>query len=91
MFAPLQPLDLDKPSGRTQWRFTVFAQDEGGIGLVGYADVQVNLKDINDATECANFKYDYFCKESKECQSRSRSCAGQCPGSVFNTLVKVTG
>jgi len=26
----------------------VFAQDEGGEGLVGYADVQVNLKDIND-------------------------------------------
>jgi hypothetical protein len=26
----------------------VFAQDEGGNGLVGYADVQVNLKDIND-------------------------------------------
>lgn len=26
----------------------MFAQDEGGEGLVGYADVQVNLKDIND-------------------------------------------
>lgn len=26
----------------------MFAQDEGGNGLVGYADVQVNLKDIND-------------------------------------------
>lgn len=26
----------------------MFAQDEGGTGLVGYADVQVNLKDIND-------------------------------------------
>ncbi|QQP57284.1 Uncharacterized protein FKW44_002211 [Caligus rogercresseyi] len=37
-----------KPSGRPQWRFTVFAQDDGGNGLVGYADVQVNLKDIND-------------------------------------------
>jgi len=43
-----QPLDRDQPSGRPQWRFTVFAQDEGGEGLVGYADVQVNLKDIND-------------------------------------------
>ena len=30
------------------WQFTVFAQDDGGNGLVGYADVQVNLKDIND-------------------------------------------
>lgn len=43
-----QPLDRDQPNGRAQWRFTVFAQDEGGEGLVGYADVQVNLKDIND-------------------------------------------
>ncbi|XP_023290813.1 neural-cadherin isoform X1 [Orussus abietinus] len=44
----LKPLDRDQPNGRAQWRFTVFAQDEGGDGLVGYADVQVNLKDIND-------------------------------------------
>ena len=43
-----KPLDRDEPNGRPQWRFTVFAQDEGGNGLVGYADVQVNLKDIND-------------------------------------------
>ncbi|PSN41764.1 Neural-cadherin [Blattella germanica] len=43
-----KPLDRDQPNGRPQWRFTVFAQDEGGEGLVGYADVQVNLKDIND-------------------------------------------
>lgn len=47
-FSPVQPLDRDQPNGRPQWRFTVFAQDEGGEGLVGYADVQVNLKDIND-------------------------------------------
>jgi hypothetical protein len=44
----MQPLDRDEPGGRPQWRFTVFAQDDGGNGLVGYADVQVNLKDIND-------------------------------------------
>ncbi len=47
-FVLFQPLDRDEPNGRPQWRFTVFAQDEGGNGLVGYADVQVNLKDIND-------------------------------------------
>ncbi|CAH2015089.1 unnamed protein product, partial [Acanthoscelides obtectus] len=28
------PLDRDQPNGRPQWRFTVFAQDEGGEGLV---------------------------------------------------------
>nr|CAD7427266.1 unnamed protein product [Timema monikensis] len=44
----LKPLDRDLPNGRSQYKFTVFAQDEGGEGLVGYADVQVNLKDIND-------------------------------------------
>ncbi|XP_037085943.1 neural-cadherin-like isoform X3 [Pollicipes pollicipes] len=43
-----KPLDRDMPNGRPKWRFTVFAQDEGGDGLVGYAEVQVNLKDIND-------------------------------------------
>ncbi|KAI5742124.1 hypothetical protein M8J77_003534, partial [Diaphorina citri] len=48
IFFHLLPLDRDQPNGRPQWRFTVFAQDEGGEGLVGYADVQVNLKDIND-------------------------------------------
>lgn len=44
----VQALDRDPPHGRPQWRFTVFAQDEGGEGLVGYADVQVSLKDVND-------------------------------------------
>ncbi|CAG0882382.1 unnamed protein product, partial [Cyprideis torosa] len=47
-FHVLPALDRDQPDGRPQWRFTVFAQDEGGEGLVGYADVQINLKDIND-------------------------------------------
>lgn len=40
----LKPLDRDLPQGRSQWRFTVFAEDEGGNGLVGFADVLVNLK-----------------------------------------------
>ncbi|XP_015784984.1 neural-cadherin [Tetranychus urticae] len=44
----LKPLDRDLPRGRSQWRFTVFAEDEGGNGLVGFAEVLVNLKDIND-------------------------------------------
>lgn len=44
----LKPLDRDQPEGRPEWRFTVFAQDEGGDGLVGYADVKVTLQDIND-------------------------------------------
>ncbi|XP_022238088.1 neural-cadherin-like [Limulus polyphemus] len=44
----LKPLDRDRPLGRSYWRFTVFAEDEGGNGLVGYADVLVKLKDIND-------------------------------------------
>lgn len=44
----LQPLDRDSPQGRPQWKFTVFAQDEGGEGLVGYADILINLRDVND-------------------------------------------
>lgn len=44
----LQPLDRDSPEGRPQWKFTVFAQDEGGEGLVGYADILINLRDVND-------------------------------------------
>lgn len=44
-----RPLDRDAPHGRPVWRFTVYAEDEGGHnGLVGYADVIVNLRDIND-------------------------------------------
>ncbi len=62
-----QPLDRDEPGGRPQWRFTVFAQDDGGNGLVGYADVQVNLKDINDNAPLFPqviffFKTEYFCQ-----------------------------
>ncbi|RWS06307.1 Pt1-cadherin-like protein [Dinothrombium tinctorium] len=44
----LQPLDRDLPSGRSEWRFTVFADDENGSGLLGYSEVVVKLKDIND-------------------------------------------
>lgn len=41
----------------------MFAQDEGGEGLVGYADVQVNLKDINDnAPIFPSGLYKLFCK-----------------------------
>lgn len=44
-----RPLDRDAPNGRPVWRFTVYAEDEGGKnGLTGYADVIVNLRDIND-------------------------------------------
>lgn len=43
----LKPLDRDLPQGRSQWRFTVFAEDEGGNGLVGFADVLVNLKGMH--------------------------------------------
>uniref|UniRef100_A0A0N4VH37 Cadherin egf lag seven-pass g-type receptor n=1 Tax=Enterobius vermicularis TaxID=51028 RepID=A0A0N4VH37_ENTVE len=41
------PLDRDPP-GIPVWRFIVQAIDDDGKGLIGYADVQVNLEDIND-------------------------------------------
>ena len=44
----LHPLDRDPPRGQPRWRFSVLAQDEGGHGLVGYAEVEVSLRDVND-------------------------------------------
>uniref|UniRef100_A0A182HXX7 Cadherin domain-containing protein n=1 Tax=Anopheles arabiensis TaxID=7173 RepID=A0A182HXX7_ANOAR len=43
-----QPLNRDPPHGRAPWKFIVFAHDEGGEGLVGFTEVQINLKDVND-------------------------------------------
>lgn len=44
-----RPLDRDAPHGRPVWRFTVYAADEGGHNSqLGYADVVVTLRDIND-------------------------------------------
>ncbi|CAG9529632.1 unnamed protein product [Cercopithifilaria johnstoni] len=44
----IRPLDRDPPAGVSVWKFIVQAIDEDGHGLIGYADVQVNLLDIND-------------------------------------------
>ncbi|VDN05957.1 unnamed protein product [Thelazia callipaeda] len=44
----IRPLDRDPPAGVPVWKFIVQAVDDDGRGLIGYADVQVNLKDIND-------------------------------------------
>ncbi|XP_068232681.1 neural-cadherin-like isoform X1 [Palaemon carinicauda] len=43
-----KPLDRDHPGGRPNWGLTVFAQDEGGTGLVGYSEIVVHLRDVND-------------------------------------------
>ncbi|RWS19275.1 neural-cadherin-like protein, partial [Leptotrombidium deliense] len=40
----LKPLDRQMQKG-SEWRFTVFAADEKGYGLLGYAEVVVSLKD----------------------------------------------
>jgi hypothetical protein len=44
----IRPLDRDPPHGVATWKFIVQAIDDGGRGLIGYADVHVNLVDIND-------------------------------------------
>uniref|UniRef100_A0A0N4ZYG1 Cadherin domain-containing protein n=1 Tax=Parastrongyloides trichosuri TaxID=131310 RepID=A0A0N4ZYG1_PARTI len=44
----LKPLDRDPPNGVPTWKFVAQAIDDDGKGLIGYADVIVNLKDIND-------------------------------------------
>lgn len=44
----VKPLDRDPPKGVPSYKFMVQAIDDGGRGRIGYADVQVNLEDIND-------------------------------------------
>ncbi|CAG2101814.1 unnamed protein product [Medioppia subpectinata] len=44
----LCPLDRDQPFGRPQWKLSVYAEDSKSGQLVGFADVIINLKDIND-------------------------------------------
>uniref|UniRef100_A0A1I8AAX7 Cadherin n=1 Tax=Steinernema glaseri TaxID=37863 RepID=A0A1I8AAX7_9BILA len=44
----LKALDRDPPYGVPVWKFVAQAVDDDGHGLIGYADVQVNLEDIND-------------------------------------------
>ncbi|CAG2164912.1 unnamed protein product, partial [Oppiella nova] len=41
-------LDRDQPFGRPQWKLSVYAEDAKSGQLVGFADVHINLKDIND-------------------------------------------
>uniref|UniRef100_A0A183DD97 CA domain-containing protein n=1 Tax=Gongylonema pulchrum TaxID=637853 RepID=A0A183DD97_9BILA len=44
----IRALDRDPPAGVPVWKFIVQAIDDDGRGLIGYADVQVNLRDVND-------------------------------------------
>ncbi|KAK0427455.1 hypothetical protein QR680_010234 [Steinernema hermaphroditum] len=44
----LKALDRDPPYGVPVWKFVAQAVDDDGHGLIGYADVEVNLQDIND-------------------------------------------
>ncbi|XP_054169368.1 putative neural-cadherin 2 [Oppia nitens] len=41
-------LDRDQPFGKPQWKLAVHAKDAKSGQLVGFADVIINLKDIND-------------------------------------------
>ena len=41
-------LDRDQPFGKPQWKISVNAEDLKSGQLVGFADVIINLKDIND-------------------------------------------
>ena len=31
------------------------------------------------SAQCDNNEYEYFCSETNECQSKSRTCNGKCP------------
>ncbi|RCN39759.1 cadherin domain protein [Ancylostoma caninum] len=66
----VKALDRDPPNGVPTWNFIVQAIDDDGRGLIGYADVQVNLKDINDnAPIFADDLYGYV-EENREPHSR---------------------
>ena len=53
----LQALDRDLPSGRPQWKLAVVAEDERYRSLIGYADVIIKLKDINDNSPYFPFRH----------------------------------
>ena len=55
----VRALDRDLPYGRPQWKLAVFAEDERTRGLIGFADVIVNLKDINDNAPYFAFTHFY--------------------------------
>ncbi|KJH45914.1 cadherin domain protein [Dictyocaulus viviparus] len=64
-----QALDRDPPNGVPTWNFIAQAIDDNGRGLVGYADVQVILKDINDNAPIFPDDLYGYVEENREPQS----------------------
>ncbi|CAL2028181.1 unnamed protein product [Caenorhabditis brenneri] len=62
----IKPLDRDPPTGVPSWNFVVQAIDDDGNGLVGYADVQVNVRDINDNSPIFPERLFGFIEENRE-------------------------
>ncbi|CAI5439270.1 unnamed protein product [Caenorhabditis angaria] len=62
----IKALDRDPPTGIPSWNFVVQAIDDDGNGLVGYADVQVNVRDINDNSPVFPEKLYGFIEENRE-------------------------
>uniref|UniRef100_A0A1I7UMB3 Cadherin domain protein n=1 Tax=Caenorhabditis tropicalis TaxID=1561998 RepID=A0A1I7UMB3_9PELO len=62
----MRPLDRDPPTGVPSWNFVVQAIDDDGNGLVGYADVQVNVRDINDNSPIFPERLFGFIEENRE-------------------------
>ncbi|CAB3408176.1 unnamed protein product [Caenorhabditis bovis] len=62
----MKPLDRDPPEGVPSWNFVVQAIDDDGNGLVGYADVQVNVRDINDNAPIFPERLFGFIEENRE-------------------------
>ncbi|CAG2118137.1 unnamed protein product, partial [Medioppia subpectinata] len=46
----MTPLDRDAPFGRSKWRFSILAKHSHSTQPFGYADVVINVLDINDNT-----------------------------------------
>ncbi|ULU14127.1 hypothetical protein L3Y34_016562 [Caenorhabditis briggsae] len=66
MIELVKPLDRDPPTGVPSWNFVVQAIDDDGMGLVGYADVQVNVRDINDNSPIFPERLFGFIEENRE-------------------------
>lgn len=44
----LRALDRDRPLGKPQWRLSALARSRRGGQVLGYADIVVHLRDLND-------------------------------------------
>ncbi|KAF8368118.1 hmr-1, partial [Pristionchus pacificus] len=65
----IKSVDRDPPKGLPTWMMIVRAIDSDGNGLIGYADVQINVRDVNDNPPYFSSNLFGFIDENREPQS----------------------